>query len=68
MIDVGFQINVVVPLKGIRKPEPGETVESVKKDDVYTFRRSDSPPRELYAFKALVERVVDGDSVPRKAA
>lgn len=63
VVDVGFYINTQVPLKGIAKPKDGQIVESTKTASGYSFKASDAKPRELYTYKALVERVVDGDTI-----
>jgi endonuclease YncB( thermonuclease family) len=63
VVDVGFYINAQVALKGIARPKDGQIVESLKSGSSYTFKTSDAKPRELYTYKALVERVVDGDTL-----
>jgi len=61
VVDLGFSVFVHTEIKGI-KLRDGEILESVKKDDVYSFKHSDATPKELYTYKALVERVVDADT------
>jgi len=63
VVDVGFYINTSVALKGIAKPKDGQIVESTKTASGYSFKTSDAKPKELYTYKALVERVVDGDTI-----
>ncbi|MFC1708844.1 DUF1016 N-terminal domain-containing protein [Candidatus Omnitrophota bacterium] len=63
VVDVGFYINTQVTLKGIAKPEDGQIVGSIKTDSGYTFKASDAKNKELYTYKAEVERVVDGDTI-----
>ncbi|MFH1640968.1 MAG: DUF1016 N-terminal domain-containing protein, partial [Candidatus Omnitrophota bacterium] len=62
VIDLGFKFLIHTEVKGIRlKAE--EIIESVKSGGVYSFKHSDAAPKELYTYKALVERVVDGDTL-----
>ena len=63
VVDVGFYINTQVPLKGIAKPKDGQIVESTKTTSGYSFKTSDAKNKELYTYKALIERVVDGDTI-----
>jgi len=63
VVDVGFYINTSVALKGIAKPKDGQIVESTKTASGYSFKTSDAKPRELYTYKAQVERVVDADTI-----
>jgi hypothetical protein len=61
-VDLGFNVLTHTEIKGV-KAKAGELVESVKSDDSYKFKLSDAKPKELYTYKALVERVVDGDTI-----
>ncbi|MDD5355204.1 MAG: DUF1016 N-terminal domain-containing protein [Candidatus Omnitrophica bacterium] len=63
VVDVGFYINTEVALKGIARPKQGQIVESNKTALSYTFKTSDAKNKELYTYKAQVERVVDGDTI-----
>lgn len=63
VVDVGFYINTEVPLAGIARPKDSQIVESTQSDSGYTFKVSDARNKDLYTYKALVERVVDGDTI-----
>lgn len=62
VIDLGFTVIIQAELKGI-KPKAAEIIESIKSGEKYSFKHSDAKPRELYAYKALVERVIDADTI-----
>ena len=61
IIDLGFNFLIHTEIKGLRLKE-GEIIESVKEGDNYSFKRSNAAKKELHTYKALVERVVDGDT------
>jgi endonuclease YncB( thermonuclease family) len=62
VVDLGFNINIKAELRGISKPKQDDIIESIKTNDNYSFKRSDAKPKELYTYKALVERVIDADT------
>lgn len=62
VIDLGFKVIIHAEIKGIRLKQD-ELIESQKSGDAYSFKHSDATKKELYAYKALVERVVDGDTI-----
>jgi endonuclease YncB( thermonuclease family) len=62
VIDLGFTFIIHAEVKGI-KLKAGELIESIKTGENYTFKHSDAKPRELYTYKALVERVIDADTI-----
>lgn len=62
VVDLGFTFIIQAEVQGIRL-KADEIIESSKSADNYTFKHSDAKPRELYTYKALVERVVDADTV-----
>ncbi len=61
-VDLGFKFLIHSEVKGI-KLKAGELVESVKLDNSYKFKHSDAKPKELYTYKALVEKAVDADTI-----
>jgi endonuclease YncB( thermonuclease family) len=61
VIDLGFAFLIQAETRGIRL-KAGEIIESVKTGKDYSFKHSDAGKKELYAYKALVERVVDADT------
>ena len=62
VVDLGFSVFVHTEIKGI-KLKDGEILESAKKGEGYSFKHSDAGPKELYTYKALVERVIDADTL-----
>lgn len=61
-IDLGFCVLTHQEIKGL-KLKAGEFIESIKSGQGYSFKHSDAKPKELYAYKALIERVVDADTL-----
>jgi endonuclease YncB( thermonuclease family) len=61
-IDLGFNTLIHTEIKGL-KLKAGELVESEKLDNSYKFKHSDAKPKELYTYIALVERVIDADTI-----
>lgn len=61
-IDMGFNTLIHTEIKGV-SAKAGELIESIKAGSSYKFKLSGAKPRELYTYKALVERVVDADTV-----
>ena len=62
-IDQGFDAWQKVPVADLSKFEDGTIVESVKVKDRYKIKSSERAAKDLYTFKAVVERVVDGDTL-----
>lgn len=62
VIDLGFKVIIQTEIKGIRLKE-GEIIESIKEGGGYSFKHSAAAPKELYTYKALVEKVIDGDTI-----
>jgi len=62
IIDLGFSVLIHAEIKGLRL-KAGELIESQKSGAAYSFKHSDAKPRELYTYKALVERVIDADTI-----
>lgn len=62
VIDLGFKFLIHTEIRGIRL-KVGEIIESVKEGGVYSFKHSDAAKKELYTYKALVEKVIDGDTI-----
>ncbi|MFC1645763.1 DUF1016 N-terminal domain-containing protein [Candidatus Omnitrophota bacterium] len=63
LVDCGFSIWRDVALLGITSPGAGEIVESRKSGSYYSFNYSAAKSSQLFTFKALVERVVDADTI-----
>jgi len=64
VVDCGFYINAQVPVLEVEEPEAGEIVKSIKTTaGKYIFKPSQAKKAALYTYVALVERVVDADTV-----
>ena len=63
LVDCGFYFWRNLLLKGVHQPQEGDAVESVKTGAHYSFKISDAKRKHLYTYKALVERVVDADTI-----
>lgn len=61
LIDCGFKI--LYPIKAREMNLPGEIVQTIKKGNDYRIRKVDSHKKELYTYRAELERVVDGDTL-----
>jgi len=62
MVDCGFEIHIVPPLaKG--KIDNTVIVESRKDNDTYSLVLSRKSKEDIFTYKALVERVIDGDTL-----
>ena len=62
IIDLGFSMLIQSEFKGLRLRQ-GDLIESKKTGESYSFIHSDAAKKELYTYKALVERVVDADTI-----
>jgi endonuclease YncB( thermonuclease family) len=62
VIDLGFKFLIHTEIKGIRLKQD-EIIESIKEGGGYSFKHSAAAPKELYTYKALVEKVVDADTL-----
>ncbi|MDP2939475.1 MAG: DUF1016 N-terminal domain-containing protein [Candidatus Omnitrophota bacterium] len=62
VIDLGFKVLIHAEIKGLRLKKE-DIIESVKEGGVYSFKHSDAAPKELYTYKALVEKVIDADTI-----
>lgn len=63
MVDCGFQIFKEMAFKKIGPLKSGDIVSCKKTADGFQVRRAETPASQLYVYKALVERVVDGDTL-----
>ena len=62
MVDCGFEIRIVLPpAKG--KIDNSLIVESIKKEGDYALVISRKSKGDIFTYKALVERVIDGDTL-----
>jgi endonuclease YncB( thermonuclease family) len=62
-LDLGFSLRRIGDLKDIEKPQVGQVLTSARKGRGYTFTRTERATQQLFAFVAVVERVVDGDTL-----
>ena len=62
-VDCGFNIWRQVPPVQLAKFKNADVVESVKTPQGYKIKSSDRGAKDLYVFKATIERIVDGDTV-----
>jgi endonuclease YncB( thermonuclease family) len=62
-LDLGFSLRRICDLKDIEKPQVGQVLTSARKGRGYTFTRTERATQQLFAFVAVVERVVDGDTL-----
>jgi len=63
LVDCGFYFWRDLKLIGISQPAEGGAIESVKTGAHYSFKYSDAKRKHLYTYKALVERIVDADTI-----
>lgn len=63
IIDLGFYMCVKVARVGVAEAKGGEIVESVKTEEGCSFKYSNLKQNELYTYQALVDYVVDGDTL-----
>jgi endonuclease YncB( thermonuclease family) len=59
-VDCGFK--VFSEIKTSFKNE-GEIFESVKKSEAFGLKKSSATTKEIYTYKAILDRVVDGDTI-----
>ena len=62
VLDLWFNFLIQAEMKGLRL-KSGDIIESQKKGNSYIYSHSDAQPKELYTYKALVEKVVDADTI-----
>ena len=67
-LDLGFNSRIQLGLKGIAKPQEGQIVEAARthknsQGDEYRFKKSPALLSALYTYKALVEKVIDDDTL-----
>ena len=67
VVDLGFGHHWSGPLEGLDQPRPGQIVTSTKKGlgpaSTWTFQPVAVTGRRLWTFCALVDRVIDGDTL-----
>ncbi|MBP7709772.1 MAG: hypothetical protein KA100_01715 [Rickettsiales bacterium] len=59
-VDCGFK--VFLEIKTALKID-GEIIESVKKSDGFALKKSAANSKQIYTYKAFLDRVVDGDTI-----
>ncbi len=60
-LDLGFEVHLTQALDGASKP--GAVVESIGDGDGYRLQVSRAGPGRLYTYRAVVEEVIDGDTL-----
>ena len=65
-LDLGFGVFRDVETRTAARFSPGQIVESRKKEDAYSLAASERAPKDLFTYAAVVERVIDGDTVKVK--
>lgn len=63
LIDTGFGNYLEIEPRVAAQFKEGDIVESRQTDDGYKFSKVDATPKDLYTYKARVERVIDGDTL-----
>ena len=61
VIDLGFKFLIHSGIKGLRL-KSGDIIDSLKKNDAYSYAKSSSGKKSLYTYKAFIERIVDADT------
>ena len=62
-LDCGFNICIDYLLSDGKRYESGQVVRSIKNESTYAIELTKVPKDNLYTYKAIVERVVDGDTL-----
>ncbi len=62
-LDLGFSLRRVVDLAGIAQAAPGRVVASVRKGRGYALKSAELTRSRLFTFVAVVDKVVDGDTL-----
>ncbi len=62
LVDCGFTVYREVP-KGDLSERPGDLIQTVKSGKSYAIEKSSAKPKDLYTYKAYLERIVDGDTI-----
>jgi endonuclease YncB( thermonuclease family) len=60
-LDLGFEVHLTHALDGASRP--GAVVESVREEDGYRLQASRAGQGRLYTYRAVVEEVIDGDTL-----
>ncbi|MFC1645662.1 DUF1016 N-terminal domain-containing protein [Candidatus Omnitrophota bacterium] len=63
LVDCGFSVWRDVALLGISSPAVGDIIESRRSGSYYSFNYSSAKSNQLFTFKALIERIVDADTI-----
>lgn len=62
--DCGFSLFHEIPQSLAQKlPQNSNIVTTSKNNDIYSIKEASMHPRKLYAYKAYLDRVVDGDTL-----
>lgn len=59
LVDCGFNIYRETDLTSFN----GQYLESAKEQSSYSYTKTTAKPRELYAYKAYVNKIIDGDTI-----
>ena len=69
LIDLGFSCYRHLDAVTSKVFRPSDIIESLKTgDDQYKLQKAAGTPDDLYVYRAKIEKIVDGDSVPRNTA
>ena len=63
LVDCGFSFWRDVSLKGLVNPKEKDIVESIKAEQGYKLKASDAVRKQIYTYKALVEKITDADTI-----
>jgi endonuclease YncB( thermonuclease family) len=62
-VDLGFGVFLKVDTALLSRFSKGDIVEARPQEDIYKFYKSSRSAKDLYTYRAQVERVIDGDTV-----
>lgn len=62
VVDLGFKFLIHSEMRDLSL-KAGEIIESEKNGNKYSFQKSQASKKELFTYKALIERVVDADTI-----
>jgi len=63
LVDCGFNIWRDLLFEGVQGADAGDIVVSAKQEGSYCFEKTSIETKTLYTYKALVERIVDADTL-----
>jgi micrococcal nuclease len=63
VVDLGFYICTEIALSGQPRLKDEEIVEVIKTDNSYQIEKSELVKNDIYIYKALIDHIIDGDTV-----